>query len=756
MRAQTKSPAHANVSWEYRNNNVHFWDDDEIAKFSIRPRATAAKNRDDEQREIVDIGHVESQMMNISEALLTHNERHAKSWLLLSNMWQWINEMSEKCPSEKVGDMIQPPGTTPVLITSEYHHLALADISLRWKTVRPVLRDVVSTTTAPTGPFCPHLPRQAHTTLRQDQQRVFDHIASPDQTLTFVLGPGGVGKTVMINALNRHFGEDGQLNFAYTGVAAALLPNGRTLTGLFGAMHNNTMKDLTSLAEHAKHIVIDEISMCPMHMVIHMDARLRIVTGVNLPFGGMSITLVGDLMQLPVITKAGKNIFDEHAWPPGFGALLELFEYFTDNDFDGNQRSDGCMELEALTTAMRQLPNFMPGGEVLKPGVKTWSEEELSLFQPLNQTTVNAITTELTGEELAGGFSNFPCHLFCRTNKAKSAYNLKLMERMSKARGVPVYIFKRPILHHSQLEACKGLLYDWDRFPELFTVFMKGAPGVILCNENVELGLVNGATGTMHGIRWDDAEDNIKWSKKMLDATPGQVFLVGTPDQIFLKLDPHKDHDFWQERLQRFPIERNICPPERRANKTAPFVKKNIIVGLGYCKTQPEWAKAKFGQEAFHFKPHNVEPSLAVTPWKSQGRAYKRAVFDSSNAFGATQMSLELLYVAFTRVTNLRSIRMLPSKTMEAFRKALLILRSDFLATRFRCRAERKAIARRLREAAASLDVPMSANAGNGRSCDPDRMRSGSVTRARSRATAAPAGLFLENVTRYRSPAERA
>ena len=170
--------------------------------------------------------------------------------------------------------------------------------------------------------------------------------------------------------------------------------------------------------------------------------------------------------------------------------------------------------------------------------------------------------------------------------------------------------------------------------------------------------------------------------------------------------------------------------------------KKNIIVGLGYCKTQPEWAKAKFGKEAFHFKPHNVEPSLAVTPWKSQGRAYERAVFDSSNAFGATQMSLELLYVAFTRVTNLRSIRMLPSKKMEKFRQALLILRPDFLATRFRCRAERKAIARRLREAATSLDVTMTTGASNERSGNVDCTRSGSVTRARNKAAAAPTGML--------------
>ena len=156
-----------------------------------------------------------------------------------------------------------------------------------------------------------------------------------------VLAGGGVGKTVMINALDKHFGEGGQLNFVCTGAAAALLPNGRTLARLFGMKEQDShIKELVSLVAQAKHIVIDEVSMCPLHILLCMNSRLQIVLGNSLPFGGLKVTLVGDFCQLPVIGQSGSNIFDERKWLPFFGAMLETFECFTDSDFDGNKRSD--------------------------------------------------------------------------------------------------------------------------------------------------------------------------------------------------------------------------------------------------------------------------------------------------------------------------------------------------------------------------------------------------------------------------------
>ena len=62
------------------------------------------------------------------------------------------------------------------------------------------------------------------------------------------------------------------------------------------------------------------------------------------------------------------------------------------------------------------------------------------------------------------------------------------------------------------------------------------------------------------------------------------------------------------------------------------------------------------------------------------------------------------------------------------------------MATRFRCRAERKAAARRLREAAVSQVTGMGVGTNESGSADANLTRAGSVTRARGKTAGAPAG----------------
>ena len=704
MRSQTTSTAHAKVAWEHRNSNVDFWTDEEIVKFNIKARSCedacppCSAQADDENE--IDISHAESQMMNINDALMTHDTKHAASWRMLRETWQWIEGMSGHGEDVLQPQLPSDPNGVPVIMQASGHHLPLAEVGSAWNLVMPIKENMLEEeVTENCSQHNGSLPRdEPIAQLRPDQQRVKDHICGTNkQTLVFVLAGGGVGKTVMINALDKHFGEGGQINFAYTGAAAALLPNGRTLTRLFGMKEQDShIKELVSLVAQARHIVIDEVSMCPLHILLCMNSRLQKVLGNSLPFGGLKVTLVGDFCQLPVIGQSGSNIFDERKWPPFFGAMLETFEYFTDSDFGGNKRSDGCLLQKTLTEKMRQMPPFMPGGNTVRPGVNSWSEEEKEMFNPMDENTVDTLLTELTDVELIEGFSKLPCHLFCRTNSAKAAYNMKLVERLSAETGKPCFIYRRPIVSdHTQLDACDSILYEPDRFPELFGVFMEGAPCVLLCNANVSLGLVNGATGTMHKLHWKEAADNVEWSAKMANAVPGKLFPIKEPSLIFMKMDHHKDEAFWEKRLSTFPPERNVCDPEPRRLRSDPVVKKEIIVGIGHCTTQPPWAHVIFGKEKFKFKAHNVELALAVTPWKSQGRAYARAMLDMSNSFGGTAIPLEMIYVAYTRVPNLRSIRCLPLRNVQQLRKHLLNSRMNFWATRFRCRAEIKSKARR-------------------------------------------------------------
>ena len=56
-------------------------------------------------------------------------------------------------------------------------------------------------------------------------------------------------------------------------------------------------------------IIIDEISMVKSDMLYQLDLRLQEITQKNVPFGGISIFVFGDLMQLKPVM--GNYIFED-------------------------------------------------------------------------------------------------------------------------------------------------------------------------------------------------------------------------------------------------------------------------------------------------------------------------------------------------------------------------------------------------------------------------------------------------------------
>ncbi|XP_076392917.1 ATP-dependent DNA helicase Pif1-like [Megachile rotundata] len=142
-------------------------------------------------------------------------------------------------------------------------------------------------------------------------------------TCFFLDGPGGTGKTFIYKALIQHFRNNGHVVVpsAWTGIAALLLPGGRTSHYFFKlpvplTEHSNYNVSRASVAGQrlmaAKLIIMDEASMCERRALMAMDRMLKDITGNSqLPFGGKIILLGGDFRQCaPVIPNAlaGSNI----------------------------------------------------------------------------------------------------------------------------------------------------------------------------------------------------------------------------------------------------------------------------------------------------------------------------------------------------------------------------------------------------------------------------------------------------------------
>ncbi|TKR96847.1 hypothetical protein L596_010806 [Steinernema carpocapsae] len=169
--------------------------------------------------------------------------------------------------------------------------------------------------------------------LNHDQTAVFERIAdaidnplnadgSRKQTLFFVTGQGGTGKTFLFNSLISHIRSSNKtyLGTASTGIAALLLRGGRTAHSTFRIANDLTEENTPTInfesryaeaIRNASMILIDEVSMMNktvLHYIekviksVHLEPELR-----DLPFAGKVIILSGDFKQLtPVVVGAGK------------------------------------------------------------------------------------------------------------------------------------------------------------------------------------------------------------------------------------------------------------------------------------------------------------------------------------------------------------------------------------------------------------------------------------------------------------------
>ncbi|XP_057324202.1 uncharacterized protein LOC130666895 [Microplitis mediator] len=139
----------------------------------------------------------------------------------------------------------------------------------------------------------------------------------------FLNGSAGVAKSFLINLLyqlitNLYDNKEGieldkmiVLLCAPPGKAAYII-NGMTLHSAFSLPINQYSGQMSELSHDVanqirsklisvKLIIMDEVSMIGSKIFSQIDTRLRQITGINKPFGNISIIVVGDFMQLPPV-----------------------------------------------------------------------------------------------------------------------------------------------------------------------------------------------------------------------------------------------------------------------------------------------------------------------------------------------------------------------------------------------------------------------------------------------------------------------
>lgn len=163
--------------------------------------------------------------------------------------------------------------------------------------------------------------------LNFEQRRIFDLIdesisnSNATQKLLFVDGPGGSGKTYLLNLIIKRAQLKNKTICvgAYTGIAASLLPLGQTVHSLFGLPLKLTENCASNIGLHTLRaenlrkstlILIDECSMIPKNALTCINQLLKDVMRNDKLFGGKTLLFTGDFRQIPpVIPNSGKFLF---------------------------------------------------------------------------------------------------------------------------------------------------------------------------------------------------------------------------------------------------------------------------------------------------------------------------------------------------------------------------------------------------------------------------------------------------------------
>jgi hypothetical protein len=164
--------------------------------------------------------------------------------------------------------------------------------------------------------------------MNTDQLQIYNavlnsvHNPGPDAlTCFFIDGPGGTGKTYLYHAILTKVRAESEIALATasSGIAATLLPGGRTAHSTFGiplkpnetsTCHFSKQSNTAKLLKQAKLIIWDEAPMTHKHAFEAVDRSLRdLMSSVHpsyagKPFGGKVVVLGGDFRQvLPVVKK---------------------------------------------------------------------------------------------------------------------------------------------------------------------------------------------------------------------------------------------------------------------------------------------------------------------------------------------------------------------------------------------------------------------------------------------------------------------
>lgn len=189
--------------------------------------------------------------------------------------------------------------------------------------------------------------------FNHEQKKAYELCTQTKENI-FITGPGGVGKSFIINLIKQYFIEN-KISYALTsstGISSVNI-NGQTIQSFYGIpvyitnikhiKKNDELifkpkKEIIDRIKSLEVLIIDEISMISISIFEIIEYLSRKIRNNKNIFGGIRIILIGDFFQLPPVPDNDNNsnkynfCFESYLWKKLKLKNIILKETFRQND----------------------------------------------------------------------------------------------------------------------------------------------------------------------------------------------------------------------------------------------------------------------------------------------------------------------------------------------------------------------------------------------------------------------------------------
>jgi len=314
-----------------------------------------------------------------------------------------------------------------------------------------------------------------HKMLTKSQKEALDIILKGKSV--FITGVGGCGKTFLIRHFVKNYKDHHKIAVTSTTGTSALHINGSTLhswagiglgKGSVGSIvtHIKKKKYLKDRWKNVEILIIDEISMMSPMLFDKLEKVAKMIKRSTKPFGGIQLIVTGDFLQLPCI-GTDKFCFEAQTWP----ICIEEVVYLKENLRYKDKKWEKCL-------------NEVRMGNL--------SKESKKLLKSRTNKKINN-TLEAVDLFVGAKFGIKPTILYPLNADVEEVNNYYLDELCQDTGEVTDYIMEVELYNKKSKHKIEKFKKNCPAAEQLSLTI--NCQVMLLCNLDLEQGLVNGSRG---------------------------------------------------------------------------------------------------------------------------------------------------------------------------------------------------------------------------------------------------------------------